>query len=116
MPQLLYFDIYGKAEPIRMLLNHAKIAFEDVRLTPEQFREKKEAGEFPSGQVPVWITDSGKKFNQSNAILRALAIEHGYYGENFEERWAADFVLDTFEDLGATGVMRAWWSPEPTAE
>ena len=49
MPQLLYFDVYGKAEPIRMLLNHAKIAFEDVRLTQDQFKEKKAAGEFPSG-------------------------------------------------------------------
>ena len=116
MPQLLYFDVYGKAEPIRILLNHAKIAYEDVRMTPDQFKEKKIAGEFPSGQVPVWITDDGKKFNQSNAILRALAIEHGYYGETFEERWAADFVLDTYEDLGATGVFKAWWSPEPTAE
>ncbi len=49
MPQLLYFDVYGKAEPIRMLLNHAKITFEDVRLTQDQFKEKKAAGEFPSG-------------------------------------------------------------------
>lgn len=32
MPKLIYFDIYGKAEPIRMMLNHAKIQFEDLRL------------------------------------------------------------------------------------
>ncbi len=63
MPQLLYFDVYAKAEPIRILLNHAKIAYEDVRMTPDQFKERKIAGEFPSGQVPVWITDDGKKFN-----------------------------------------------------
>ena len=104
MPQLLYFDVYGKAEPIRIMLHHAKFAFEDVRLTSEQFQAKKASGELPAGQLPVWVSDDGKVYNQSHAILRALAIEHGYYGDNFEERWAADMVLDTYEDLGASGV------------
>ena len=60
MPKLLYFDVYGKAEPIRMLLNHAKVSFEDVRLAGPDFQARKAAGEFPSGQVPIWITDDGK--------------------------------------------------------
>ena len=25
-------------------------------------------------------------------------------------------ALDTFEDLGASGVFKVWWSPEPTEE
>ena len=114
MPQLIYFDVYGKAEPIRIMLNHAKVAYEDVRMTGNMWAEKKAT--VPAGQVPVWVTDDGKVYNQSHAILRALAIEHGYYGENFEERWAADMVLDTFEDLGASGVFKIWWAPEQTEE
>lgn len=39
--KLYYFDIYGRAEPIRMLLAHAKVPFEDVRLSGPQFAELK---------------------------------------------------------------------------
>ena len=41
MPQLIYFDVYGKAEPIRILLNHAKVTYEDVRMTGNMWAEKK---------------------------------------------------------------------------
>ena len=63
MPKLIYFDIYGKAEPIRMMLHHAKVQFEDVRLADEQFYTMKAAGEFPVGQVPVWVSDEGKMYH-----------------------------------------------------
>ena len=63
MPQLIYFDVYGKAEAIRMMLHHAKVKFEDVRLTSEQFQSRKAAGEFPAGQLPVWVADDGKMYN-----------------------------------------------------
>ncbi len=55
-------------------------------------------------------------YNQSNAFLRALAIEHGYYGKTFEERWSADMILDTFEDLSGSGVFKVWWAPEQPEE
>ena len=35
MPKVYYFDIYGKAEPIRMALNQSGVKFEDVRLTKD---------------------------------------------------------------------------------
>ena len=33
--KMVYFDAYGRGEPIRILLGHAKVPFEDERLTFE---------------------------------------------------------------------------------
>jgi hypothetical protein len=33
-------------------------------------------------------------------------VKHGYYPIGFDKNWACDFVIDTFEDLGATGVFK----------
>ena len=37
MPTLFYFDLYGRAEPMRMLLNHAGVQFDDKRISNEEF-------------------------------------------------------------------------------
>ena len=50
--KLVYFQLYGKAESIRMLLTHAKVPFEDKRLSlsdRSEFIRMKESGELPSG-------------------------------------------------------------------
>ena len=62
MPTLYYFDLYGRGEPIRMLLSHAKVEFEDRRLTNEEFAQMRENGSLPSGQVPLW-EDDGRQVN-----------------------------------------------------
>jgi hypothetical protein len=46
-PELIYFGGYGRAEPIRMLLAHAQVKYDDVRITFEQFAEMKSS--LPSG-------------------------------------------------------------------
>jgi hypothetical protein len=35
--KLYYFECHGRAEPIRMLLTYAKIPFEDVQYTFEEW-------------------------------------------------------------------------------
>ena len=32
--KLYYWPIYGRAEPIRMMLKHAQVPYEDVEVTP----------------------------------------------------------------------------------
>ncbi len=57
--KLTYFNFYGRAEFSRMLLAHAKIDYEDERLDFSLFRNRKAAGDFPNGQLPV-LTHNGK--------------------------------------------------------
>ena len=57
-----YFDIYGKAEPIRMLLLKAGVEFEDHRMTFEEFKAMKETpGVLEFGQVPMVELADGTK-------------------------------------------------------
>ena len=65
MPKLFYWDMHGAAEPIRMLLNHCKVEFEDVRLSFEEKKKLTAEGFFPGGAVPVWEGEHGNKFSQS---------------------------------------------------
>ena len=62
--KLVYFDLYGRAEGIRMLLNFAKVEFEDVRIKREDWPQYKQdhADELEWGQMPVLHQD-GKLIN-----------------------------------------------------
>ncbi len=84
--KLYYFDIYGRAEAIRMLLHHAKVEFEDVRINGETLGEMKAAGQLEFGQVPM-LEHDGKHLVQSWSILRYIGKLHGYYPDNAEEGW-----------------------------
>jgi len=37
MPKLIYFGVYARAEPIRILLHHAKVEYEDKRISFEEW-------------------------------------------------------------------------------
>ena len=95
--KLYYFDIYGRAEPTRFLLAHAKVDYEDVRITGEKFAELKTTGELEFGQVPA-LTHDGKHLCQTWSILRYLGKLHGYYPEDPVQAWKVDSTLDAVED------------------
>lgn len=52
----------------------------------------------PFGQMPVLEVD-GKKINQSTAICRYLAKQHGLVGANDWEDLEIDATVDTIHDL-----------------
>ena len=113
MPTLYYFDLYGRAEPIRMLLNHAKVEFEDKRLTNEEFVEMRDKGLLPSGQVPLW-EDQGRQVNQTAAILRLLGKQHGYYSMDPMEGFDADWAIETCGDIFKPDILSTFFMAKDT--
>jgi len=85
--KVYYFDVYGRAEPIRMLLSHAKVPFEDVRLQAEDFAKlKTDQNKLEFAQLPV-IEHDGRFMSQSISILRYLGAQHGYYPADANVAW-----------------------------
>ena len=59
--KLYYFDLYGRAEAIRMLLHKANVQFEDIRMTKDQIEGLKAEGKLEYGQVPMLELDDGTR-------------------------------------------------------
>ncbi|KAL2738530.1 glutathione S-transferase-like [Vespula maculifrons] len=116
--KLTYFPVKALAEPIRFIFSYAGVEFEDVRFDREDWPKikpsKRRMGRItshsneldfsfvatPFGQVPMLEVD-GKKVNQSTAIARYLAKQHGLAGKNDWEALEIDAIVDTIHDLRA---------------
>ena len=46
---LIYYNLAGKAEVLRMIFKHAKVDFEDKRFSEEEIIKMKAEGQFPNG-------------------------------------------------------------------
>ena len=111
--KLHYFDIYARAEPIRFLLSHAKVEYEDVLVPGWDLSELRAQGKLEFNQVPVLEKD-GKLFSQSWAILRYLGRTYGYYPESSPETaYTIDSTIDAIEDF-LTAFFR--FNFEPNAD
>lgn len=104
--KLIYFNLKGRAEAIRILFKLANQPFEDVRIEFTEWHELKQKTLFK--QLPILeITENSKKTTiaQSNAIIRFLAARFGFTGENDLERaqheMVAEQIRDIFESLVA---------------
>ena len=52
MLKLHYFPLYGRGEPIRMLLDHAGVKFEENKITFADWPALKTSGKFEGGFIP----------------------------------------------------------------
>eukprot|EP00887_Chlorella_sp_A99_P002061 scaffold18.g2061.t1 len=95
-PQVIYFPIRGRAEPIRIFLSAKGVPYDEVAV--DYMQMKADLAHFPFCQVPVY--DDGKvRMGQSNAIMRHLGREHGMYGNTTAEAALIDQIADGIEDL-----------------
>lgn len=70
--ELIYFDIPGKGEAIRLAAAYAGLPLVDNRISREEFVRLKENGELKYGQVPALRVNGTTVVNQSAAIMRYL--------------------------------------------
>ena len=109
MPQLQlnYFDFHGgRAEPARLALHMAGIAFDDKRLSFPEFAEFRQST--PFGQVPTLMVD-GVQVTQCDAINRYVGKLTGLYPTDPFQALLCDEVMYVVEEanvkLGPTFRM-----------
>ncbi|CAI2348489.1 unnamed protein product [Caenorhabditis sp. 36 PRJEB53466] len=94
--KLSYFDIRGLAEPVRLIFADKQIAYEDNRISRDQWAELKPKMIF--GQVPC-LQIGDEELVQSGAILRHLARIYGLNGSNETETTFIDMFFEGLRDL-----------------
>jgi glutathione S-transferase len=98
--KLTYFDIKGRAEPIRMLFELAKQPYEDCRVPFEKWGEIKT--QFPFHQLPILEVSEKSETTvipQTFAIARYLANKFGLAGKTDLEKAQCDSILYLINDI-----------------
>ena len=96
--KLVYFDLYGRGEAIRILLAAGKVKYEDYRIPGGSEEWPKLKPETPFGGVPVLHWDD-EEIAQANAIIRFVAKNTGLAGADDTEFARADAILEHANDL-----------------
>lgn len=96
-PQLLYFDIRGWAEPIRLLLEEMGVAYEDVEITNDEWPARRCST--PFGRMPVY-REVDLEIPETFAILNYLGRKHNLLGTDEPTRIRCDVAIEAFRDLG----------------
>ncbi|KAJ3010017.1 cytochrome c oxidase subunit 1 [Thoreauomyces humboldtii] len=97
--KLNYFDMKGRAEPIRLACAIGGVQFEDVRFAREDWNTKFKA-QAPFGQVPTMEID-GKVVSQGTPMLRYVAklANNGLYPTDAFDALKVDEYLNVLEDI-----------------
>jgi glutathione S-transferase len=99
LPVLTYFDVRGRCEVIRLILEETATPYRERRIRVEEWPTVKPS--MPFGQVPLY-EEGDLVIPQSHAIYRHLARKHGLYGKDERERVRCDIVEEAFVDAQNT--------------
>uniref|UniRef100_A0A914W1U6 glutathione transferase n=1 Tax=Plectus sambesii TaxID=2011161 RepID=A0A914W1U6_9BILA len=94
--KLTYFNMMGRAEPMRLMFAYAGVPYEDNRIEKEQWPALK--SHMPNGQIPVLEVD-GKQLSQSMAISTFLAKKFGLDGKDDWESAKVQEMLGALDDV-----------------
>jgi glutathione S-transferase len=107
-PLLTYFDVRGRAEVIRLILEETETPYRERRVKVEEWPALKPT--LPFGQMPTY-TEGDIFIVQSHAIYRYLARKHNLCGADERERIRCDIVEEAFVDA-QSAVGGFYWHPE----
>ena len=98
--KLYYFDFpFWRAESARVALHLGNIPFQDIRIDGVRFREMRNAGVLPFGQLPI-LDMNGERIAQTGAILRVCGTLSGLYPAGDLTRCArVDELIDAATDI-----------------
>jgi glutathione S-transferase len=95
--RLTYFDFPGgRGEPVRIALHAAGLAFEDHRISFDEFLQTRERMRFRCAPV---LRIGDVEVTQSNAMLRYVGKLAGLYPEDTLQALYCDEAMDAVEDL-----------------
>merc|ERR1712038_1843949 len=106
--RLTYFPARGRAEISRLILKHAGVKFDDIRLTGEDFAKVKPI--LPYGSVPI-LEYEGEVLCESMAIAALLADICNLAGTNAVEKAKANEIVLAMNGLFET-IAKILFSPE----
>ena len=107
-PRLTYFDVRGRAEVIRLILEEMGTPYRERRIQLSEWASLKPT--FPFAQLPLY-EEGGLAIPHSHAIYRYLARKHGLGGQTEAERIRCDVVEETFVDL-QNDLAGFYWSAQ----
>ena len=107
-PLLTYFDVRGRAEVVRLILEETATPYRERRVQVSEWPALKPS--LPFGQLPTY-EDGDLHIVQSHAIYRYLARKHNLYGTNEREHVRVDIVEEAFVDAQNT-IGGFYWNPD----
>ena len=107
-PHLTYFDVRGRAEVIRLILEETATPYDEKRVQVAEWPTLKPT--MPFGQLPLYA-EGDVQIPQSQAIYRYLARKHKLNGANDAEHIRVDVICEAATDA-IFSIMMLFWSPE----
>ena len=108
--------MYGRADPIRLLLAYSGVAFKNVAIEQENWPAlKADTAKYPHGGLPMVSVD-GMRMGQTMSILRHFGLRLGHYpAEDAELAWNCDSIMDIWSGtMDACGGLA--FAPEESKE
>lgn len=108
VPHITYFDVRGRAEVIRLILEDTATNYTERRVAVEEWPALKPTLAF--GQLPLY-EEGELRLNQSHAIYRYLGRKHKLYGDSELDQVRCDIVQETFVDA-QNSIGGLFWRPD----